>query len=111
VEETSRRIFAVVENAGRRDEIVRAIREEGAALTWARTAEAYRDVYRRALERPVGFSMLSGHGVVAGALSQRPSGETERRLIAVFRRSAAVRFVVTTVIAVALAARRVARRP
>jgi glycosyltransferase involved in cell wall biosynthesis len=110
VDETSRRISAAIADGQQLESIVRAIREAGEALTWARTADAYCAVYRRSLTRPVGLSLLSGHGLLAGALSQTPGGETERRLLVLFRRSAAVRLVVEIAFAVAFRLRRITSR-
>ena len=111
VVDTARRVGAVLESQETRDGIVRAIREAGSSLTWTRAAESYVDVYRRSLNRPVGLALLSGRGVNPSTTSSATvSSETERRLIMLFRRSAAFRFVTKNALTVAFGVRRLISR-
>jgi glycosyltransferase involved in cell wall biosynthesis len=110
VPETARRVQALLESSHARAKIVRLIRLASASLTWERTAEAYVDVYRRALARPVGLSLVAGGSVVIGTRPEMVMNETERRLLVLFRRSMAIRVVATALVGAAHGVHRVARR-
>jgi glycosyltransferase involved in cell wall biosynthesis len=92
------------------DTIVRAIRSAGAELTWSRAAASYVDVYRRAMIRPVGLSLVLGQEVVLGAGEQMASSETERRALKVLRRSGAARRLAHATVTLAASTRRGFRR-
>ena len=70
-------------------------------MTWERAADAYVEIYRRALRRPVGLSLVLGSDVIVGARSQLVSTETERRALLVLRRVPVARALTSAVFAVA----------
>jgi glycosyltransferase involved in cell wall biosynthesis len=106
VEETARRLHALLDSSPARDEIVRATRESATRLTWDRAADAYVEIYRRALRRPVGLSLVLGSDVVVGARSQLVSTETERRALLVLRQVAVARALTAAMFAFARRLRR-----
>jgi glycosyltransferase involved in cell wall biosynthesis len=106
VEETARRLHALLGSSDARDEIVRATRGAATRLTWDRAADQYVEIYRRALRRPVGLSLVLGSDVVVGARSQLVSTETERRALLALRQVAVARALTKTVFAVARRLRR-----
>ena len=109
VVETARRLIVVLEEGEAGNEIVRAIRAAGAELTWGRTAESYVEVYRRAMTRPVGLSLVAGREVIVGARALMVSNETERRLLLAVRRSASVRLIAQAAVGVVVVLRRLTR--
>ena len=69
-----------------------------------------REVYRRAIERPVGVSLAAGGDVVLTTRTQLPADETEWRLLLLARRAAPVKILARAVLGVAVALLRVGRR-
>jgi len=109
IEETVLRLHALLESLEARNEIVDHIRVAGGRLTWSRAADAYVQVYRRAMTRPIGLSLVLGPEVVVGARSQVVTSDTERRVLLVLRRSAGARVASSAVLGVAVRARRLVR--
>jgi glycosyltransferase involved in cell wall biosynthesis len=111
VTETARRLHVLLESREARDEIVRNIRLAGSRLTWDRAADSYIEIYRRAMTRPIGLSLVLGSSeVIVGLRSQIVTSETERRVLLVLRRSAAVRLATEGVVAILRRARPIVRR-
>jgi hypothetical protein len=111
VAETARRLHVLLESREARDEVVRNIRLAGSRLTWDRAADSYLEIYRRAMTRPIGLSLVLGSSeVVVGLRSQIVTSETERRVLLVLRRSAAVRLATEGVVAILRRARPIVRR-
>jgi hypothetical protein len=111
VAETARRLHVLLESRESRHEIVRNIRLAGSRLTWDRAADSYIEIYRRAMTRPIGLSLVLGSSeVIVGLRSQIVTSETERRVLLVLRRSAAVRLATEGVVAILRRARPIVRR-
>jgi glycosyltransferase involved in cell wall biosynthesis len=111
VTETARRLRVLLDSREARDEVVRAIRLAGSRLTWDRAADSYLEIYRRAMTRPIGLSLVLGSSeVIVGLRSQIVTSETERRVLLVLRRSAAARLVTEGVVAILRRARPIVRR-
>jgi glycosyltransferase involved in cell wall biosynthesis len=106
---TALRVQRVLEDGDLANRIVRAIRSAGQLLTWSRTADSYVDIYKRAITRPVGLSLVLGSEVTVGARSEIASTEAERRMLQVFKKSAGVRRAADTLLKVALTLRRATR--
>jgi glycosyltransferase involved in cell wall biosynthesis len=110
VPESASRVQHVLQDSDLAVSIVEAIRRAGEPLTWARAADSYADIYRRAMARPVGLSLVMDSEISVGARSEMASTEVERRILLVLRRSPALRRVAERTLTLALAARRAVRR-
>jgi glycosyltransferase involved in cell wall biosynthesis len=110
VAKTARRLQRVLRDGDFGEGIVDAIRRAGASLTWTRAADSYVNVYRRAIARPVGLSLVLGGEIGVGARSEIASTEVERRMLLAFKGSARLRRIAENALTVALAGRRALRR-
>jgi glycosyltransferase involved in cell wall biosynthesis len=90
---TANRLAPLLQRADGGQPIVDAIRAASEELTWDRNAAAYADIYRRALERPVGLALAAAGNVVVGARSQLAVDAAELGLLAVWRRVPAFRML------------------
>jgi glycosyltransferase involved in cell wall biosynthesis len=109
VAETARRVQRVLRQEDFSEGIVDAIRRVGTSLTWSRAADSYVNVYRRAIARPVGLSLVLGGEIGVGARSEMASTEVEHRMLLAFRRSAGLRRMAESALTFVLAARRALR--
>lgn len=111
---SAERIAHVLGDEVAQRKIVEAIRAAGRPLTWKRTAEAYLDIYRLVVAKPVGFSLALGDfalGPTSATLA--PS---EQRLLKAYRESSALRATLDSLVSAGIATRRrvrsvAARRP
>ena len=103
---TASRLAGVLEDDCIGNAIVSAIRRAGESLTWSRAAESYAAIYRRAMTRPIGISLVLGLEIGVGARSELASGEAERRLLVLLRRSAFIRAMAERALSTAIAVRR-----
>jgi glycosyltransferase involved in cell wall biosynthesis len=108
--ESARRLHTVLESCEAGEAIVRSIRLAGRELTWRRTAESYVDIYRRAMNRPVGLSLALGHELAVAPSTEMISSDTERRVLVALRRSRIVRLTAGVIVGVASGGRRIVRR-
>lgn len=92
VGDCSKAVVELLQGGARAESLVAAIREAATGLTWARTAEGYVDVYRRALHAPLRFRVAASPDDTAG-LGDLQVGltEHERRVIDVYRRRSSFR--------------------
>jgi glycosyltransferase involved in cell wall biosynthesis len=107
---TANRVAPLLDRADAGEPIVGAIRSAAQELTWDRNAAAYADIYRRALERPVGLALAAAGDVVVGARSQLAVDTAELGLLAAWRRVPPLRMVARALLMVVFKVRGVASR-
>jgi glycosyltransferase involved in cell wall biosynthesis len=107
---TANRLAPLLERADAGEPIVGAIRAAAEELTWNRNAAAYADIYRRALDRPVGLALAAAGDVVVGARSQLAVDSAELGLLFAWRRVPPLRMVARGLFMLVSKLRRIASR-